>query len=106
MLKKVKERFTLSIINAVLNDYETQELHAGKRIVSIIAGIYIFQKGVRSITKTPFIAIEEVALGGVLLYNAFSGLHGKIVRKPIDPADIRKNQIQGNDPNSTVPAFV
>ncbi|MBE9597687.1 hypothetical protein [Pedobacter sp. MC2016-24] len=106
MLKKIKERFTLSIINSLLNDYEAQELHAGKRIVSIIAGVYIFQKGIRCITKTPIIAIEEVALGGVLLYTAFSGLNGKIIKKPINPSDIRRNQIQGNDPNSTVPAFV
>lgn len=98
--------FTFSIISSLLNDYEAQELHAGKRIISIIAGVYMFQKGVRNITKTPFIAIEEVALGGVLLFTAFSGLNGKIIRKPIDPAEIRKNQIQGNDPNSMVPAFV
>lgn len=106
MLKNVKEKFRLSIINALLKDYETQDLHAGKRIISIIAGVYIFQKGIRSITKSPFIAVEEVALGSVLLYSALSGLNGKIIRKPIDPSDIRKNQIQGNDPDSIVPAFV
>jgi len=106
MLKRAKEKLTFSIINSLLNDYEAQELHVGKRIVSIIAGIYIVQKGIKSIARTPVIAIEEVALGGVLLYNAFSGLQGKIIKKPINAADIRRNQIQGNDPNSTVPAFV
>lgn len=113
MLQKLKEKFTLSILNSLLTKYEAEkskyeasELEAGKRLVSVIAGIYIFQKGIRNIRKHPVLAFEEVALGGILLYGATAGLHKKIVKKPVDVADMRRNQIQGNDPDSFVPAFV
>lgn len=113
MLQKLKERFTISILNSLLSkydaatsSYEPAELEAGKRLISVIAGIYIFQKGIRNIHKHPFLAVEEVALGSILLYSAAAGLHKKIVKKPVDDADVRRNQIQGNDPDSFAPAFV
>lgn len=113
MLQKIKEKFTISILNSLLDKYdttvskyETEELDAGKRLLSVIAGVYFFQKGVRNIQKHPIIAVEEVVLGSFLLYSAAAGLCKKIVRKPVDLDDMRRNQIQGNDPNSFVPAFV
>lgn len=113
MLQKLKERFTITILNSLLtkydaeiSKYEAAELDAGKRLVSVIAGVYIFQKGIRNIRKHPVLAVEEVALGSILLYSAASGLHKKIIKRPVDVADIRRNQIQGNDPDSFVPAFV
>lgn len=113
MLQKLKERFTINILNSLLAKYDTElskyestELEAGKRLISVIAGVYIFQKGIRNIHKHPVLAVEEVALGGILLYSAAAGLNKKIIKKPVDVADIRRNQIQGNDPDSFVPAFV
>lgn len=106
MFQKLKERVNLTIQNSLLAKYDATDLEAGKRLVSIIAGVYVFQKGIRNIQKHPILAVEEVALAGILFYSAASGLHKKVAKKPIDVADIRKNQIQGNDPNSCVPAFV
>lgn len=113
MLQKFKEKFTISILNSLLTKYnratlkyEAEELDAGKRLISVIAGLYIFQKGIRNLKKHPILAVEEVALGSILLYGAAAGLNKKIVKKPVDAADIRRNQIQGNDPDSFVPAFV
>lgn len=106
MLETMKERFTMSILNSLLTKYETEELETGKRIISVIAGVYIFQKAIRNIKKHPFIAAEQVAMAAILLYTAAADLNKKIIKKPLDPADIRKNQIQGNDPDSVVPAFV
>lgn len=106
MLTKLKDRFTLSVLNSLLAGYETEGLDAGKRIISAIAGVYILQKGIKDIRKHPVHAIEKVALGGVLLYSAASGLNKKITKKPTEISEMRKNQIQGNDPRSDVPAFV
>lgn len=106
MFGKIKERLTLSVINSSLVGYEAKELDTGKRLISVIAGVYILQKGIRNIRKHPFVAVEEVALGSILLYNAASGLNKKIVKKPTEISDVRRNQIQGNDPRSDVPAFV
>lgn len=106
MFETLKEKFTMSILNSLLTKYETEELETGKRIVSVIAGAYIFQKAVRNLKKHPLIAAEQVAMAAILLYTAAADLNKKIIKKPLDAADVRRNQIQGNDPNSTVPAFV
>lgn len=106
MFGKIKERLVLSVVNSSLAGYEAEELDAGKRLISVLAGVYILQKGIRNIRQHPFTALEEVALGGILLYNAASGLNKKITKKPMEISDIRRNQIQGNDPRSDVPAFV
>lgn len=105
MLKRAKEKFTLSLINA-LTSYETEELNTGKRIVSVVAGIYMLQRGIRTVGKHTLMGIQEIALAGILLYSAASGLNKKIIKKPTEPGEMRKNQIQGNDPRSDVPAFV
>jgi hypothetical protein len=105
MLQQAKEKFTLSIIES-LAKYETKDLNTGKRLISVIAGVYMLQKGIRSLSKHTFRGIEEITLGGVLLFSAASGLHKKIIKKPLNPSDVRRNQIQGNDPKSGVPAFV
>jgi uncharacterized membrane protein len=105
MLQRAKERFTLSLINSLTN-YETEELNTGKRLISVIAGIYMLQRGIRTVGKHTLRGIEEITLGSILLYSAASGLNKKIIKKPTEPAEMRKNQIQGNDPRSDVPAFV
>lgn len=105
MLQQAKEKFTLSIIES-LAKYETKDLNTGKRLISVIAGVYMLQRGIRNLSKHTFRGIEEIALGSVLLYSAASGLDKKITKKPLNPSDIRRNQIQGNDPRSGVPAFV
>ncbi|WEK21482.1 MAG: hypothetical protein P0Y49_10070 [Candidatus Pedobacter colombiensis] len=106
MLQQAKEKLTLSIIES-LAKYETKELNTGKRLISVIAGVYMVQKGIRSLGRHTFLrGIEEITLGGILLYGAASGLNKKIIKKPLKPSDVRRNQIQGNDPRSGVPAFV
>ncbi|SHE61145.1 hypothetical protein [Pedobacter caeni] len=102
----LKNKLGIIAAKSLLSAYDTEELDAGKRIVSIIAGAYIFQRGIRAISKHPFIGIQETLLGGILLYNGAVGINKKIIRKPTELSDIRRNQIQGNDPDSPVPAFV
>lgn len=106
MFQNAKDKFTISIFDSLLANYRTEELSAGKRLVSVIAGIYMLQKGIRTVGRRTVRGIEEITLGSILLYSAASGLHKKIVKKPIEASDMRKNQIQGNDPRSDVPAFV
>lgn len=106
MFTKLKDNAAIAIGSSLLQKYDTEELNAGKRLISIVAGIYILQKGIRGIKIRPLVGFEEIALGTILLYTAASGLNKKIIRKPLLPSDIRKNQIQGNDPNSADPAFV
>lgn len=106
MFGLLKNKLGIIAAKSLLSAYDTEELDAGKRLVSIIAGAYIFQRGIRAISKHPFIGIQEALLGGMLLYNGAVGINKKIIKKPTELSDIRRNQIQGNDPDSAVPAFV
>jgi len=105
-LGKITHNVTILAAKKIIDSYDSDDLSPGKRLLSIIAGAYIFQNGVKNIFKHPIIAIQEVTLGGYLLYDAVKGIKDGYNRKPSNEYQIRKNQIQGNDPNSPVPAFV
>jgi hypothetical protein len=106
MFTKVKHVVALTAGKKLLNTGGSYKLGTGKRIISIIAGAYIFKKGIENITKSPIMAIQELALGGLLLYNGATGTNGLNSRPQPKISDIRQNQIQGNDPSSPVPEFV
>lgn len=105
MLHHLKDKLTIFTGKLLLNIDEEEELAIGKRIISIIAGAYIFQRGVRSVFKSPIIALQEVILGSFLLYNGGTGLNILTYGKPKEHDEVRKNQIQGNDPD-LVPEFI
>jgi len=106
MFNKLKHILTISAAKSLLQIDENTSLSTGKRIISIIAGIYMVQKGLNGITKNPILSIQEAVIGGLLLYNGATGMEKPVKRKPTKISDVRRNQIQGNDPNSEVPAFV
>ena len=105
MFNSLRDKLTLSFVNSIFNSYETGELDSGKRLVSSIAGVYLLQKAIKDIPQHPYKAVQKFALSGLLLYAAASGLNKKFIKKPKELSDMRRNQIQGNDPHS-VPAFV
>lgn len=105
MLQTLKHKVTIFTGKVLLNINDAREIDAGKRLISIIAGAYIFQRGLRIAPKSPILAFQEVLLGGFLLYNGATGVNLLNFRKPRELADMRKNQIQGNDPDAD-PAFV
>ncbi|WP_316821992.1 hypothetical protein [Pedobacter gandavensis] len=106
MFELLKNKIGILAATSMLSAYDTEELDAGKRFIAILAGAYIFSKGIKAIKKHPLIGIQEAVLGGVLLYTGAVGINKKIIKKPREHSDIRRNQIQGNDPRSSVPAFV
>ncbi|WP_432710961.1 hypothetical protein [Pedobacter sp.] len=105
MLGYLNHKIAILTGKLLLNNEDTKEMEVGKRLISIIAGAYLFQRGVRIITKSPVIALQEVLLGGFLLYNGATGINLFANRRPKEAADMRRNQIQGNEPGA-IPAFV
>jgi len=105
MFGNINHKLAMLTGKMLLNINDAREMEAGKRLISIIAGAYIFQRGVRIITKSPALAVQEVLLGGFLLYNGATGINLLAYKKPKEAADIRRNQIQGNEPGA-IPAFV
>lgn len=106
MFGKITRNITILAAKKLLSDNSTGIQGTGKRLLTIVAGAYLFQSGIRNLVKHPVIAFQETTLGAYLLYDAVKGIQEGINRQPKEEYEMRKNQIQGNDPNSAVPAFV
>jgi hypothetical protein len=106
MFDRLTHNLTISAAKSLLKIDGPPELSPGRRLISIVAGAYILQRGVRSLGKRPFLGLQEAFLGGLLIYNGASGIKSTRNSKPRKLSEVRKNQIQGNDPKTGVPAFV
>ena len=106
MFNKLNHILRISAAKSLLNIDENVKLSTGKRLISLIAGVYMIQREINGLNKNPILSIQEAVIGGLLLYNGATGMEKSVKRKPTKVSDVRKNQIQGNDPNSEVPAFV
>lgn len=105
MFSNLKHMLALTAGKKLLNSTDSYELTTGKRVVCILAGAFIFRKGIKNITKKPILSIQEIALGGLLLYNGATGVN-KLNKPTKSLPSVRMNQIQGNDPSSPVPEFI
>jgi hypothetical protein len=106
MFSKTRHNLTVSAAKRLLDTNRTETVSTAKRLISIVAGAYIVQRGVRSINKHPITSLQETFLGIFLIYDAINGIKETYPKKPTEVSQIRKNQIQGNDPGSAAPAFV
>ncbi|RYZ80363.1 MAG: hypothetical protein EOP04_26015 [Proteobacteria bacterium] len=106
MFRTIKDKIAIKAAKSFLGAYETHEIQPTKRFLSIVASVYIIQSGIKDLHKHPVYSIQKFILAGALICSAAIDLNKRIIRKPRESSDIRKNQIQGNDPNSPVPAFV
>lgn len=106
MLRKFTHSLTVLAAKKLLDTDQTENLSTAKRMVSIVAGAYIFQRGLKSIAKHPLIGLQETFLGSFLIYDAVKSIRKTYPNRPTEIAEVRRNQIQGNDPNSPIPAFV
>jgi len=104
MLSTLTHKLTILTGKLLLNLEDAREMDAGKRFISIVAGVYILQRGIKTAFKSPVLAVQEILLGSFLLYNGTTGVNF-LARRPKEIAEVRRNQIQGNDPDA-VPAFV
>lgn len=73
MLNKLQHTLLLAAGKSVLSNNNDLKLSTGKRMVSILAGAFILRRGLKNIGKSPIIALQEVAIGSLLLYNGATG---------------------------------
>ncbi len=106
MFQSIKDKIAIKLAKSFLGSYETHEIQPTKRFLSVIAGVYILQSGIKDLPNRPAYSIQKFLLAGALICSAAIDLNKRITRKPRETADMRRNQIQGNDPSSQVPAFV
>jgi uncharacterized membrane protein len=95
MFSKLQTTIALAAGKTVLNSSNEIKLSTGKRMISILAGAYIFRRGLKSLTKSPIMAIQEIALGGLLLYNGATGenhlnfkANQHVYRGPVKPLSV------------------
>jgi hypothetical protein len=105
MFSNLKHMLALTAGKKLLNSTDSYELTTGKRVVCILAGAFIFRRGIKNITKKPILSIQEIALGGLLLYNGATGVN-KLNKPTSRLSNVRMTQIQGNNPASAVPEFI
>jgi hypothetical protein len=106
MFSKTTHNLTVSAAKRLLDTNRTDTVSTAKRLLSMLAGAYIFQRGIKTVTKHPITSIQESLLGIFLIYDAINGIKETYPKKPTEISQIRRNQIQGNDPKSATPAFV
>jgi len=106
MLNKITHHLTVLAAKKLLETNQSENISTAKSVISIVAGAYIFQRGIRNIIKHPVISLQETLLGAYLIHEALKSIREIYPDKPKEVSQVRKNQIQGNDPNSAVPAFV
>lgn len=73
MFTKLQHTVALAAGKTILNGTDDVKLSTGKRMISIVAGAFIFRRGLKNLAKSPILAVQELALGGLLLYNGATG---------------------------------
>lgn len=106
MFSNLTHKLAISGARRLLEHNRTETVSTAKRLLSIVAGAYIFQRGIRSLGKHPIMSIQESILGVFLIYDAVSAIKETYPNRPKEFPQMRRNQIQGNDPESATPAFV
>lgn len=105
MFTNVKHMLALAAGKKLLNSSDSYELSTGKRVVCILAGAFILSRGLKHITKKPIISIQEIALGGLLLYNGATGVNK--LNKPTNRlADVHSTELQWRDPATSFPQII
>lgn len=96
MLNKLQHTVALAAGKTILNGTDEVRLSTGKRMISILAGAFIFRRGLKNLTKSPIIAIQELALGGLLVYNGATGENklGTKARQPLYGSQVRAVEAQ------------
>lgn len=70
MLNKAKRAITIVAAKKLLYTDEPETLSTAKRVLSVVAGAYIIQHGLKGMFKSPILSIQETFFGGLLIYNA------------------------------------
>lgn len=106
MFNRITHNLTVFAAKKLLQTNKAENRNGAKCLLSAAAGVYILQRGVRNLHKHPLTSVQETILGGYLIYDALATIKYLYPKQPTKVSQVRKNQIQGNDPNSLTPAFV
>jgi uncharacterized membrane protein len=109
----MKSQTTDNIISTLkelnFNTSESPNIDQGERGLSIVAGSYLFLKGIKNLFKHPVIGLLETAAGGMLLYRGTTGvcpIYKRLGRDTTDPEAVNiSEKITVNVPREKVYEF-
>jgi uncharacterized membrane protein len=74
MLESITHKLTDAVKGPLLPQNDNANVDTTERLLSILAGAVMTYKALSQIRKHPLIAIQEVMVGGVLLYRGATGI--------------------------------
>lgn len=86
-MENITDKLTSTLNNSFLKNSGTPNVDTTERVISIAAGAFIFYKGLKNIWHHPIIALQEAAVGGVLLYRGATGVCPVYTRLGKDTSD-------------------
>jgi uncharacterized membrane protein len=109
MLETVTNRLTDTLNGSLFQKPETINVESSERVLSTIAGAFLFYKGITQLIKHPIIGIQEALVGGVLIYRGATGycpIYAKLGKDSTDVEAVRITEtFIVNRPRSEVYSF-
>jgi uncharacterized membrane protein len=111
--RNMKNELNNNIINSLKQLSFTptgkENIDQGERIISVLAGSWLFYKSLKNIGKHPFLALQGAAAGGLMLYRGATGIcpvYKHLDKDTTDPQAINITEdITVNVPKDKVYAF-
>ncbi|MGB4398175.1 MAG: YgaP-like transmembrane domain, partial [Daejeonella sp.] len=72
---KLKDNFDLEVIKDKISSIEADNgnVDLTERVISVVGGVYLTYKSLKTLRKHPFIGIQEAIAGGLLIYRGATG---------------------------------
>lgn len=109
MIGSISQTSLNALKDKVWQENENANVNTTERLISIATGTFIFYKALSNIGKHPFIALQEMAVGGILLYRGATGICPIYSRMGKDSTDVEAITISErfivNTPREEVYAF-
>lgn len=93
MLETLTSKVNESLKGSFLEPKDIENVNTTERLLSIAAGTFVFYKGIKQLFSHPLIGLQEVAVGGVLLYRGATGFCPVYDRIGKDTTDLQALRI-------------
>lgn len=109
MKNEINSNIMERIKTSALTTTGKENIDQGERIISILAGSWLLYKSLKKIPKHPFLGLQGVAAGGLMLYRGATGVcpvYQQLGKDTTDPQAINiTEEIVVNAPRDKVYAF-
>ena len=109
MVDTLKNNLKNILEGSLLKEHDALNVNTPERIVSVLAGAFLAYKSISTITKHPFLGLQEALVSGLLVYRGVSGycpVYDGLGKDSTDPSAIHiTERFIVNKPKEEVYAF-